>query len=136
MEARNVRFVRIWTSSRRNGHKFRVCGCTPHQLLIDLSYAKPERALDLMFLIAAQTEDWQDHSLLGGGPLLNILWRDGSDWALDKIDKTPTTLGLKNMLHEVLSYPTIPVAVKKRVASRLARLPSASHRTCVSKDPI
>ena len=121
MQARNSRFVRIWMSSRTNGPTYRVFGCTPHQLLIDLSYSKPERALDLVFLIAKQAEDQQDHSLLGGGPLFNILLRDGPEWALDKMDETIMTIGLENVLREVLSYSTLPEAVKKRVAKRLQR---------------
>lgn len=121
MEPKNERFARIWRFSRSNARKFSVCGCTPHQLLIDLSHAKPERALDLVLLIADQSQDGLDHSLLGGGPLLNVLWRDRGDWALDKIDEVPSTLGLENMLREVLSYSTIPEAVKKRVAQRLER---------------
>jgi hypothetical protein len=119
MQARNTRFVRIWMLSQNKDRKFRVCGFTPHQLLIDLSYAKPERALELVFLIAAGTMDRRHHSMLGGGPLLNILWQNGSEWALDNMEGTPTTLGLENMLREVLSYSTLPLEVKKRAASRL-----------------
>jgi len=123
MQVKDARFVRIWTSSRRSGRKFTVCGCTPHQLLIDLSYTKPERAVDLVLLIAAQTDDWQDHSVLGCGPLLNILWQKGSEWALDKIDEAPSTPGLKNVLREVLSYSAISVTVMQRVNARLSFMP-------------
>ncbi|WP_156167876.1 hypothetical protein [Devosia epidermidihirudinis] len=77
-------------------------------MLLDLSHTKPERAVELVLVIAERTDDQSALSYLGGGPLVNVLWSDAASIALKQIHAAPKTFGKTSVVREALSYAHTP----------------------------
>jgi hypothetical protein len=113
------RFVRNWLASIR---PFRIdeseapYGSRPQQLLLDLAYSKPDRALELIVLITQRTNDPWHLSVLGAGPLENLL-RENSTATLEALEKAPSS-SLKQALSSVWTRD-FPHDTKIRLAKLL-----------------